>query len=273
MKATLLAIAILTIGFLASCKKHHDQQIPVITYDADALKFFDSSAIADTAQMSAINSFIKQLKDSSLWTKFTAIYPMVGGTANSTKWNLKNPANSDAAYRLTFSGTPTFSNTGVLFTTVSDFADTHVYDSTLTYNNNAISYFSRTENTTDGYDMGCADYIDPYNEFAIYQSSDATNWFGFSEFGRTPVSTKGLFMLSSTTTDVKRYENGEMVLAKGAAPVNAFTAMPILIGNVAGSAAGGQRECSLASIGQGLSDAEAKTFYNIVNQLETRLNR
>jgi len=29
----------------------------------------------------------------------------------------------------------------------------------------------------------------------------------------------------------------------------------------------------LASIGQGLSDAEAKTFYNIVNQLETRLNR
>jgi len=273
MKATLLATAILTIGFLASCKKHHDQQIPVITYDADALKFFDSSAIADTAQMSAINSFVKQLKDSSLWTKFVAIYPMVGGTANSTKWNLKNPANTDAAYRLTFSGTPTFSGTGVLFTTTSDFADTHVYDSVLSYNNNAISYFSTTENTIDGYDMGCADNLSPFNEFAIYQSNDANNWFGYYNFGRKPASTRGLFMFSSTTSDVKRYENGAMVIAKGSAPVNSFTAMPILIGNVSGSSAGGQRECSLASIGLGLSDAEAQTFYNIVSKLEVRLSR
>lgn len=273
MKITLLVTAIVAIGFLASCKKHHDQQIPVITYDADALKFFDSTAIFDTAQMSRINAFVKQLKDSSLWTKFIAIYPMVGGTSNSTKWNLINPGNTDAAYRLTFSGSPTFTSTGVLFTAVTDFANTHVYDSVLTYNSNAISYFSRTENTTNGYDMGCADNLKPYNEFAIYNSSDATDWFGFFNFGRKPASTKGLFMLSATTGNIKRYENGAMALAKGFAPVNAYTGMPILIGNVAGAPTVAQRECSLVSIGQGLSDAEAQTFYNIVSQLETRLNR
>jgi hypothetical protein len=268
---TLVAV----FSILASCKKHHDTVVtpPPFTYDTDAQKFFDSSAISDTIERSAINNFVKQLKDSSLWTKFVAIYPMVGGSANTNKWNLKDLRNSDAAYRLTFSGTPTFSNSGVLFPTPNDFADTHVYDSLLSYNDNSISYFSKTQNTIDGYDMGCSDNLSPYNEFAIYQSTDATNWFGYYKFGIMPSSTKGLFMLSATANDIKRFENGVMTVSKGSAPINSFTGMSILIGSVAGAPTVGQRECALATIGKGLSDAEAQSFYNIANNFETKLNR
>ena len=72
-----------------------------------------------------------------------AIYPMIGGTQQSTKWNLKDPRDLDAAFRLTFYGTRCTAPTGVLFSTTSDYADTHLPDSMLpATNNNAISYYS-----------------------------------------------------------------------------------------------------------------------------------
>src|ERR1035437_5830016 len=118
MKNILKLIAVLFLcAFLSSCKKNHDLSNNSFTYDVDAQRFIDSSGITDNTQKSAINNFVKQLKDSSLWTKFVAVYPMVGGTATTTKWNLKDPRNLDAAYRLTFNGAPVYAGTGVLFPT------------------------------------------------------------------------------------------------------------------------------------------------------------
>lgn len=86
---------------------------------------------------------------------------MVGGTATTTKWNLKDPRNSDDAYRLTFYGTPVYASTGVLFPTTSDYADTHLTDHVFNNNDNSISYYSRTQNKVSGYDMGCSDNTAP----------------------------------------------------------------------------------------------------------------
>jgi hypothetical protein len=49
--------------------------------------------------------------------KFMAIYPLVGGTQSTTKWNLKDPRDLDAAYRLSFYGNPVYAGTGILFST------------------------------------------------------------------------------------------------------------------------------------------------------------
>jgi hypothetical protein len=152
----LLSIIILLI----SCKKHPNAVIipTPVTYDSDAQKFYDASGISDTTQKTAINNLVKELKDSSLWTRFIAIYPMVGGSEATAKWNLKDPKDFDTAYRLTFYGSPVFKNTGVLFPSLSDFADTHLADSAFGgYNNAAMSFYSRTQNTISGYDMGCTD--------------------------------------------------------------------------------------------------------------------
>ncbi len=267
-----LTTVLFLFASLLSCHKDKSKSNE-ITYDADAQKFIDSSGIADNTQKVALNNFVIQLKDSSLWTKFIAIYPMVGGTAATTKWNLKDSRDLDAAYRLTFNGTPVFATTGVLFPTIADYANTHLADSLLSYNNNSISYYSRTQNTIDGYDMGCADHVVYYNEFGIYNSVNATNWFGYYEFGSTPSTTTGLFMLSSTSSDVKRYENAVVTKSKGNSPTIGYTNYPVLIGYVAGASSGGQKQCALATIGNGLTDAEALTFYNIVENFESKLSR
>ncbi len=202
-----------------------------------------------------------------------AIYPMVGGTAATTKWNLKNPINSDAAYRLTFNGAPAFAATGVLFPTIADFADTHLSDSLLSYNDNSISYYSGTQNTVSGYDMGCYDKASPYNEVAIYHTSDASVWFGFYDRKPSPSNTKGLFMFSATASGISRYENGQIKSSSSTAPVEGSTGYPILLGTVAGASSGGERECALATIGSGLTAAEALTFYNIAQNFQTNLGR
>lgn len=267
----------LLVTFIPSCQKEYlkseDDTANIFIYDADAKIFIDSAGISDSTQKLAINNLVIQLKDSLLWSSFTAIYPMIGGTETTTKWNLKDPRNLDAAYRLTFYGKPVYANTGVLFPTKSDFADTHLNDTQMVFNNNAISYYSRTQNTISGYDMGCLDSKAPFTEMAIYHESDATDYFGYYKYGYTPTNTIGLFMLSATAGNVTWYENGLEKFLSNKPPVMAFTGYPMLLGWVVNAASGGRRECAFATIGKGLSAGQALTFYNIVKNFETTLVR
>ena len=275
MKYILQLTGVLFVFVFSSCQKEFlNPDGDTFTYDIDAQRFINSSGITDDTQKFAINNFVKQLKDASLWTKFVAVYPVVGGTAASTRWNLKDPRDLDAAYRLTFYGTPVYAGTGILFPTTSDYADTHLADSAIGGHINAsISYYSRTQNTVSGYDMGCTDVAIPYSELSIYSNSaDKSEWFGFSQ-DTLSTNTTGLFMLSSSATNVTRYRNGAVVSSKGAAPNNSYTNLTFLVGKSRASAHTGQKECALATIGNGLTDAEALTFYNIVQVFETALGR
>lgn len=272
----------LLIGFTSiialSCSKDKSIDKPLapdpFKYELDAKKFLDSAQIKeDTVKMKAINNLVIQLKDSGLWAKFTAIYPMVGGTAQSTKLNLKDPRDLNEAYRLTFSGNPVFAQTGVLFPTNADYANTHLYDSTMTYNDNSISYYSRTQNKVSGYDMGCLDSKAPFNEMTIYHTSNATDYFGMYRYGYAPASTVGLFLISTSPENVFWYENGLPTHNKEDKPINQYTGYPILIGYVLNANSGGHRECSFATIGKGLSDRDVKVFYKIVSDFQLKLNR
>jgi hypothetical protein len=277
----LLLVCLIAV-VVPSCKKDHSNptgENPV-GYDSDAKAFFTSSAISDTVQMNAVNDFVVALKKDSLWNKFIAIYPMVGGTAATTKWNLKDPRDADEAYRLTFYGTPAFSDSGILFPSIHDYADSHLIDTAMGgYNNSAISYYSTTQNAISGYDMGCADTSYPYNELSIYSNSadttygaDNTEWFGYGPNLPTP-NTTGLFMLSSTESNVSRYRNGIAVGSFGQPPRQAYTNTTIWIGTTRGASRDGKKQCALATIGNGLTDTQAMDFYNIVQTFETKLGR
>ena len=79
--------------FFFSCQKEFsDPNItsPVV-FNIDAGKFIDSVGITNDVQKSAINVLVTQLKDSALWNKFLAIYPMIGGTPVSMSYNLIDP--------------------------------------------------------------------------------------------------------------------------------------------------------------------------------------
>jgi hypothetical protein len=93
-------------------------------YDPDAQAFITAAAITDVTQQGAINTLVLALKGYSIWTKFKAIYPIVGGTASQHKYNLKDPRDLDAAFRLVFNGGWTHSSTGAQPNGVNGYADT-----------------------------------------------------------------------------------------------------------------------------------------------------
>ncbi len=275
MKRLLQLLFYLSLAALfSSCQKEYSLEGDNTSgFDPDAWVFIQNAGIIDNTQESAINNLVIQLKLDSLWGKFYAIYPMVGGTASTTKWNLKDPRDLDAAYRLTFYGSPIYSPEGVLLPTLDDYADTHFRDNFFAYNDASISYYSTTQNSISGYDMGCNDSVSPYNELAIYHAFDATVWFGFYGYFYTPANTVGLFMLSSNINDVKSYYNGAVTGQMNTTPANAYTGFPILLGKSGEAVNSGQRRCSFATIGQGFSDNQAQLLFNVVQNFEISLGR
>ena len=88
--------------------------MPKFSLDVDAQAFITATGITDATQITAVNNLVLGLKGNNIWTKMKAIYPMVGGTATTHKFNLKNPLDTDAAFRLVFSGGWTHSANGAL---------------------------------------------------------------------------------------------------------------------------------------------------------------
>jgi hypothetical protein len=119
------------------------------TNDPDAQAFIDAAGITGTTQQSAINTLVISLKANNIWTKCDALYPFVGGSATTHMYNLKNPANTNAAYRLNFVGGWTHNLSGATPNGTNAYADTFYNMSTQTNENNAFfGVYSRTNSTT-----------------------------------------------------------------------------------------------------------------------------
>jgi hypothetical protein len=101
-------------NFIGSATADSNTVTPTSSVDPDAQAFITAASITDPTQQSAINTLVTDLKGYSIWTKMKALYPLVGGTSSTHKWNLKDPRDLDAAYRLVFNGGWTHSSGGAL---------------------------------------------------------------------------------------------------------------------------------------------------------------
>lgn len=105
--------------------------------DADALAYItaveSTGYTMSTVEKNAIIALVGGFKANGTWAKKRAVYPMTGNTAASQKWNLLNPLDTDAAFRLTYTGTITRSlPLGMKFNAASgSYADTHLTDTAL----------------------------------------------------------------------------------------------------------------------------------------------
>ena len=132
-----------------------------VSNDADAQAFIDAAGITDATQQSAINTLVTDLKGYGIWTKMKAIYPFVGGTSSTHKWNLKDPRDLDAAFRLVFAGGITHSSTGALWNGTNGYANTYLSPATsLTTSSGHFSYYSRSNPANAAqYEMGTSEVI------------------------------------------------------------------------------------------------------------------
>lgn len=251
-----------------------------VSFDADALSFITAASITDNTQKTAVNTLITDLKAYNIWTKMKAIYPFVGGTATSHKFNLKDPRDLDAAFRLVFNGGWTHSVNGVLPNGTNAYANTGITPSTtLSQNSTHISIYSRTNNTTNGEDMGCRNSGNTIIlDIELYWLGNY--WFqnnaGFGA-GTTSIPTTGYYINSRTSNgSYSLYKNGTSIKSQSITSVG-LPPVPIYIGATnlegTGSYHYANREIAFASIGDGLTDTEQSNFYTAVQAFQTTLSR
>jgi hypothetical protein len=190
-----------------------------LSYDADALSFITAAAITDNTQKTAINSLVTDLKTYNIWTKMKAIYPYVGDTASSHRFNLKTPTTNISDFYGTFNGGVTHSSTGVQFNGSTGYMETNLNEnSVMTLGDEHISFYSRTNTSGLFVDMGVWDsvtggsqiisrYTFPVTDSFIGSIDDvnssyvanATSW-GFYMANRTSTSQLKLQINSSIST-------------------------------------------------------------------------
>ena len=246
--------------------------------DASATAFLSATGITDPTITSAIDTLCKDLKSAGIFTKMSAIYPMVGGTATTHKFNLVNPVDSDAAFRLSFLGGWTHSSNGMLPNGLNGYADTFLTPSTtLSLNNTSLSLYSRTNKSESSIDIGCQGGGNATYTHWNFATTTAFRGINSAPTTRVPiVNTTGLLTASRIVSNNEVYYSNGAFASNFNANSTALTAQKIIIGgrNNGGTAdLLANKQYAFACIGQGLSATEASNLYTAVQKFQTTLGR
>lgn len=247
--------------------------------DPDALAFLTAAGITDATITTAIDTLVIQLKAIGVWAKMKAIYPFVGGTASTHKFNLKNPVDSNAAFRLSFAGGWTHSANGIQGNGANTFANTfYVPNTECNSQNNSIAIYERTNIRQQSFAIGSSNAANS-NPFAIltwYFTDLAYYANGNFLFSVSANDSRGFWQGFTNATDEVFYRNSGQ-LATQSLSVKTLTTQPLYIGcdNTNGVATFvGTRQFAFASMGgTKLTTTEAANYYTAVQAFQTTLNR
>lgn len=238
--------------------------------DPDAQAFITAASITDPTQQSAINTLVVDFKGYNIWTKFKAIYPIVGGVASSHAVNLKTPG----TFNLTFASGWTHSSNGM--TPLNTYADTNLNDNTiLNLNSVHVSYYSRTNsnNTEIEIGAGLSDglFIEARTSGISYYRVHSSALLQHSDS-----DSRAFYVANRTASNLMNaWKNGTKV-ATSTGVSTTKQSLNIYIGalNNGGVASfPSSKQCAFASIGDGLTDTEAANFYTAVQAFQTTLGR
>ena len=252
--------------------------------DPDAEAFLTAATITDPTEISAVNQLVIDMKDAGIWTKMKAVYPFVGGTSTTQKWNLVSPFDSDAAFRLTFFGGWTHSSTGALPNGTNSYADTYLNAlNDLSSTSFAMGVYLNSVLTANRYHLGLNNGIS--NGYISIRNSNTTTKQAYVQFSVLPLSKSGL---TSTTNQglwaLSKRSNSDRVLfcSDGSFVSNTSTnaatnpSLNVYLGaqNANGTAANiDTMSHAFDFISDGLNDTELTDLRTAVINFQTTLGR
>lgn len=247
-------------------------------YDADASTFFTAASITDTTQKSAVNQLVLDLKSYNIWTKMKAIYPVVGGTASAHAVNLKTPG----TYNLTFATGMTHSSTGMISNGTTGYGNTNFNPVTasLSYNNNHLTFYSRTSTGNTTYDMGSGDNVNGGTSLFVYRTNTTAGYdSGTATANRlawSGLNGLGFFLGTSRNPDGKVFRSGTQLQSKNPltnVSMQSYNFYLCGFNEMNTNTYYSNKQCAFASIGDGLTDTEAANMYTAVQAYQTTLSR
>lgn len=261
--------------------------------DIDAQAFITAASITNSVQQSAINQLVVDLKTYGIWTKMKAVYPFVGGTAASHKFNLKDARDLDAAFRLSFQGGVTHTSIGVVFNGTNGYAITAaglgvngIAPATHLASNFAhLSYYSNS-NTQKAFEyvMGCGDGVGSLSmilrrntNLQLFNSDNPSASYTIA-YNTSQTNGSGYFVGTQQASTIKLFRQNVLEVSNTTASMGyGLTNKQIVIGAINNNNTSvigfTDKTCSLATIGDGLTDTEASNLYAAVQAYQTTLGR
>lgn len=242
--------------------------------DPDAQAFITAASITDPTQQSAVNQLVVDLKGYGVWTKMKALYPFVGGTAAQHKWNLKDPRDLDAAFRLVFNGGWTHSSTGATPNGTNGWADTKlISQSVLGLNSTHVSVYSRTNvnnlapsigNVTGGANGEVSLWLNYANATYLRVNNPTVS-------STANTDSRGLFIGNrNSSTQINLSIRGTQTTFNQNS--NSLYPQPFQLGGVSPNNFD-SRELAFASIGDGLTSQNMTDLTTAVNAFQVTLSR
>jgi hypothetical protein len=248
--------------------------------ERDAWAFLDAAGITSALQQRAVVQLVRDLKKANLWTKMKAIYPFVGGTATTHKWNLKDSRDTDAAFHLTFNGGWTHSDTGADPNGTTAYANTWFQPSTNESNTNAHRCIYLRENTDElKFDM--ADFaLNTLNNGSFILARSSNTFYGriTADTNVTTANTdsKGCFIVTrsdASNASIAKNDAAFVTAAQNNSALNTNYAYISASSNLANGDYFSSREVAFASIGEGFSQTESRLLYQCVDRYQKTLGR
>ena len=248
--------------------------------DPNAAAFLSAINNTSTTIKNAINDLVIDLKGYGIYSKYDFIYPYVGGTATSHKFNLINPLDTDAAYRITWNGGLTHDANGVTGNGTNGYGETwFTPSSAMTLNDAHISLYCRTNSQSAISEMGIQDSLGNRGIFIVTRNTSNVAQYYVNDFtvnntGNT--NSQGFYIASRTSSTAKRlYKNGAVISAPSTASVSLPNVSIPVHGRKNYNGMNGYSAKNLAFIsgGKGLTAAEAANFYTAVQKFQTALGR
>jgi hypothetical protein len=240
---------------------------PIVS-DADAQAFIEATGIDSTTQANAINTLVIGMKAQGLWTKMKAIYPMVGGTVDSHKYNLKNPLNTDAAFRLAFFGAWTHTSNGAKPNGTNTYANT---------------FLTPTSTADSAYGVYTTEQLDSGVRVVMSQASAASGYMspglgvlgvrGSGTLTGYPNTTKGMIMGFDIDTTTSYYANINGTGQTVTRVFTAFNANTYLIASFSTTIYFTNNNLAFSFIGELANQTEATALRTLVQSFQTTLGR
>lgn len=237
-------------------------------------------------RVDALNNLVWGLVGEGLWDLCDVIYPFLGGTTGAAhKWNLKNVADTDAAFRINWvlggAGVITYSELGVQMTTVTN----------TTFGN---TFYTPTINAASTSNVHLSAYLNiapTVNGTAIMGAltgTAQTYQMGRISTGANPIFgapnlPNSLVMVGTTNAagfycPVRNSINSSTFYRNGisiatSSNTTAAPSVTVHLLNRNGSAAASNGRLAFVSMGAGMTAQQSRDFYTLVQAYQTALGR
>lgn len=251
------------------------------TSDSDVNAYVSIASLTGFEQDSSYY-LISQLKTNNLWNKIQALYPFKGTTASQHKWNVKNLLDTNAAFRLTFFGSGSYSNLGFQPNGTNAYANTNfVPSANQNVNSNGLTVVVGTNNNAQSGDtIEIGSFNSPSQLSLLVFKGNNTTFNRATRLNGTAISQTGNndargILTGVRNSSVQNLFRNDVKIATGSAD-GTLPTVPIFIGalNLNNSPYGySNQRIQIAIIHEGLTDAEVGILHQIIDISESIAGR